>query len=135
MAFAGRERRFTVREVDDLELLSQVGAAGIVFAGGEDPWLGRLRETETDAMVESAARPGPSPGEPAALTPRERQVLELVAQGRTDRQVAQLLVLAPKTVEKHVGSVLRKTGATSRTAAVVRALEYGWLGSGGADPG
>ncbi len=133
VAFAGRERSFTLREVDDLELLSQVGAAGLVFCGGDDPWLGRLRGTK--AVVEPAAGQAPASRQDAILTPRERQVLALVAQGRTDRQVAAVLVLAPKTVEKHVGSVLRKTGATSRTAAVVRALEYGWLGSGGADPG
>jgi hypothetical protein len=39
-------------------------------------------------------------------------------------------VISPKTVEKHVGALLRKTGTTSRTAAVMRALERGWLPSG-----
>lgn len=129
VAFAGRQRSFTPREVDDLELLSQVVAAGIVFSGGEDPWLGRLRGTEL--LVEPAVTPAAADGRSPVLTPRERQVLDLVAQGRTDRQIAELLVLAPKTVEKHVGSVLRKTGASSRTAAVVRALERGWLRSAG----
>lgn len=127
VAFAGQARRFTPREVDDLELLSQVGAAGIVFSGGDDPWLGRLRGAEP--LDEPAAAPAAAAAHPQVLSPRERQVLALVAQGRTDRQVAELLVLAPKTVEKHVGSVLRKTGTTSRTAAVVRALERGWLRS------
>jgi DNA-binding CsgD family transcriptional regulator len=61
------------------------------------------------------------------LSVRERQVLGLLARGLTDRQVAEELVISPKTVEKHVGAVLRKTGTTSRTAAVVRALEDGWL--------
>jgi DNA-binding NarL/FixJ family response regulator len=64
---------------------------------------------------------------PSTLSGREREVLSLLARGLTDRQVAQELVLAHKTVEKHVGAVLRKTGTTSRTAAVIRALEEGWL--------
>lgn len=131
VAFAGRERSFTVREVDDFELLSQVGAAGIVASGGDEPWRGRLRGTE--AGVQPVDDPGPEPQQGALLTPRERQVLALVAQGKTDRQVADVLLLAPKTVEKHVCSVLRKTGATSRTAAVVRALERGWLPGAGTD--
>lgn len=131
VAFAGRQRSFTAREVDDLELLSQVSAAGIVFSGTDEPWLGRLRGT--DAVVEPAVAPRLAPVAGAPLTVRERQVLELVAQGRTDRQVAELLFLAPKTVEKHVGSVLRKTGTTSRTAAVVRALDHGWLTGARAD--
>jgi DNA-binding NarL/FixJ family response regulator len=54
-------------------------------------------------------------------------VLRLLADGLSDREVAVRLVISPKTVEKHVGAVLRKTGATSRTAAVVRALDRGWL--------
>ena len=65
----------------------------------------------------------------SSLSSREQQVLGLLARGLTDRQVAEELVIARKTVEKHVGAVLRKTGTTSRTAAVVRALEDGWLPS------
>ena len=47
--------------------------------------------------------------------------------GLSDRAVAARLVISPETVEKHVGAVLRKTGVASRTAAVRRALERGWL--------
>lgn len=67
------------------------------------------------------------PVAPPPFTPREREVLGLLAEGVSDKSVAQALMISPKTVEKHVGAVLRKTGATSRTAAVVRALERGWL--------
>ena len=65
--------------------------------------------------------------EPSPLTPREDQVLRLLAAGLSDREVAARLGISPKTVEKHVGAVLRKTGAASRTAAAVRALQRGWL--------
>jgi DNA-binding NarL/FixJ family response regulator len=57
-------------------------------------------------------------------------VLALLAAGASDREVAAALVISPKTVEKHVAAVLRKSGAPSRTAAVVRALGGGWLGEG-----
>lgn len=66
-------------------------------------------------------------GGSADLTARERNVLALVAHGQTDREIADLLVISVKTVEKHVGSVLRKTGARNRTEAVARAIERGWL--------
>jgi DNA-binding CsgD family transcriptional regulator len=64
---------------------------------------------------------------PAPLTPRENQVLRLLADGLSDREIATRLVISPKTVEKHVGAVLRKTGTASRTAAVVHGLDQGWL--------
>ena len=61
------------------------------------------------------------------FSPREKQVLDLVARGLSDRAIAEELVISSKTVEKHVGAVLRKTGTTSRTAAVMCALAAGWL--------
>jgi DNA-binding NarL/FixJ family response regulator len=54
-------------------------------------------------------------------------VLNLLTEGLTDRAIAERLVVSPKTVEKHVAAVLRKTGATSRTGAVVVSLKRGWL--------
>jgi DNA-binding NarL/FixJ family response regulator len=52
------------------------------------------------------------------LTERERQVLALVEQGQSNRQVAQQLFISAKTASVHVSSILRKLGATSRTEAV-----------------
>jgi DNA-binding NarL/FixJ family response regulator len=49
------------------------------------------------------------------LTARELEVRELVAKGLADKQVATVLSISVKTVEKHVGSLLRKTGARNRT--------------------
>lgn len=62
-----------------------------------------------------------------ALTPRERQVLQLVAQGRTSREIAALLTLSPKTVEIHRGNAMKKLDLHS-TADVVRfAQRHGLL--------
>ncbi len=62
-------------------------------------------------------------GAPLAFTERERQVLGLLEQGATDRDIATALTISIKTVEKHVGSILRKTDAQNRTQAVARARE------------
>ncbi|MGZ8630875.1 MAG: response regulator transcription factor, partial [Actinomycetota bacterium] len=58
-----------------------------------------------------------------ALTERERQVLVLLERGSTDREIGAALTISVKTVEKHVGSILRKLGAQNRTQAVARARE------------
>jgi DNA-binding NarL/FixJ family response regulator len=63
----------------------------------------------------------------APFTPREAEVLELLRQGLTYREIASQMALSTKTVEKHVAAVMRKTGASNRTAAVVTALGKGWL--------
>ncbi len=147
VAFAGRSRRFTAAEVDELETLTQVAAAGIVSAGASDPSLARLvREPlfpgrpRPTVVTEPAATAGDrtplaQPEHPSPLTAREEQTLVLLARGFTDRQVATALVISPRTVEKHVGAVLRKAGATSRTGAVVHAIDRGWLPKAGADGG
>jgi DNA-binding NarL/FixJ family response regulator len=61
------------------------------------------------------------------FTARETEVLELLRQGMTYREIAARLVLSPKTVDKHVASIMRKTGTSNRTAAVVTALQNRWL--------
>ena len=57
------------------------------------------------------------------LSDRERQVLVLLERGSTDREIAAALSISVKTVEKHVGSILRKLDAQNRTQAVARARE------------
>ncbi|WP_433296290.1 LuxR C-terminal-related transcriptional regulator [Actinoplanes sp. CA-030573] len=70
------------------------------------------------------------PAAPSPFTARESEVLEPLRQGLTYREIASRLGMSPKTVEKHVGAIMRKTGASNRTAAVVTALDNGWLGMG-----
>ncbi len=83
-------------------------------------------------LAADATAPGPGSGGQVDLaqspfSPREGQVAALLARGLSDRSIAHELLISRKTVEKHVGAVLRKTGTSSRTAAVMRALERGWL--------
>lgn len=125
VVFACRPRRFTVAEVDELELLTQSAVPAIVRAGTVDPALTHLlaRRGGDDRVPDRSA----GPALPSPFTRRERETLTLLARGLSNRQVAAALVLSPKTVEKHVAAVLGKTGAHSRTAAVMTALQRGWL--------
>jgi DNA-binding CsgD family transcriptional regulator len=56
------------------------------------------------------------------LTVREKEVLQLVAQGRTNREIADVLVLSPRTVKRHVENIFDKLGVSSRAAATAVAL-------------
>jgi len=67
----------------------------------------------------SGAR-NPPGGEP--LTARERDVLRWLANGKTDRDIAQILAISPRTVHKHLQRIYEKLGVENRTAAVMRAL-------------
>jgi len=62
-----------------------------------------------------------------ALTPRERDVLALVATGRSNREIAAQLFISPKTVSVHISRVLDKLDATSRTEAVAIARRRGLI--------
>ena len=62
-----------------------------------------------------------------SLSPREREVLQLVTQGQTNREIAQNLTVSVSTVKIHVEHILAKLGVSDRTQAAVRAIELGLL--------
>ncbi len=59
-----------------------------------------------------------------ALTPRELEVLQIMARGARNRDIAQELFISERTVKIHVANVIAKLGVTNRTAAVVRAIDF-----------
>ncbi len=61
------------------------------------------------------------------LSPREREVLRLLSQGQTNREIAQNLIVSVSTVKIHVEHILSKLGVSDRTQAAVRAIELGLL--------
>jgi len=69
--------------------------------------------------------PGAAPDALAGLTAREREVLRLLAAGRSNREIAAALFIAPKTASVHVSNILAKLGAASRTEAAAIALQAG----------
>jgi DNA-binding NarL/FixJ family response regulator len=69
----------------------------------------------------------PSSARAERLTPREREVLELLGQGLSNRQIAQRLGISEHTAKFHVGSLSGKLGASSRTEAVSRGIRRGLI--------
>jgi DNA-binding NarL/FixJ family response regulator len=79
-----------------------------------------------NTFLQSGATPRPiSPWE--KLTVRERVILKLIAEGRTNRSAAKLLNVSPKTVEKHRGSLMRKLGLANVGELTLVALERGLI--------
>jgi DNA-binding CsgD family transcriptional regulator len=70
----------------------------------------------------------------ASLTSREREVLRLIAAGRSNREIASVLFIAPKTASVHVSNILAKLGAASRTEAAAIAHREGLAGPAGLAP-
>ena len=64
---------------------------------------------------------------PDALSPRELEVLRLLAAGLSNREIGQLLHMVEGTVKNHVSTILSKLGVRDRTRAVLKSLELGWL--------
>jgi NarL family two-component system response regulator LiaR len=74
-----------------------------------------------------AAQPKPAnlPKELQELTEREREVLDLIARGLTNREIAEKMVISEKTVKTHVSNLLDKLGLEDRTRAAIYALKHG----------
>jgi LuxR family maltose regulon positive regulatory protein len=90
----------------------------------------RLAATKTAVPLVSLPlprAPAPSSSLIEPLTPREQEVLHLLAAGATNREIADRLVVSLTTVKKHVGSLLLKLAAENRTHAVARARELALL--------
>ena len=68
-------------------------------------------------MAGQGSEPGRRVSDELGLTPRERDVLALIAEGRTDRQIAEALFISPRTVAMHVSSILAKLGVANRGGA------------------
>jgi len=109
-----------------------VAAVRVVAAGDA-----LLAPSVTRRLIADFARQGP-PDRPrpealAALTPRETEVLTLIARGQSNAEITRSLVLAEETVKTHVSRILAKLGLRDRVQAVVLAYESGLVrpGSGG----
>jgi NarL family two-component system response regulator LiaR len=122
---------------DDERLLPAIraGAAGYLLKNAQPQELARavraahvgealLDPVVAARLVEALAQP---PGEPPPerLTAREREVLELLARGLSNKRIAREMEIAEKTVKTHVGHVLAKLGVADRTQAALHAVRAG----------
>lgn len=93
----------------------EIDAARAVFA--------QLGAAPDLAWVDSLNQHAPS-GRPQGLTPRELQVLRLVATGKTNKAIATELCVSEKTVDRHVSNIFTKLNVPSRAAATAYAYEH-----------
>lgn len=121
-------------EAERVQAALQAGASGYVLKDAEaDEVASAIRaaqrgEVHLDAAVarrltESLRAPGPPPAE--ALTERERDVLKLVAQGMSNKGIAENLFVSERTARTHVSNILSKLGLVSRTQAALWAIREG----------
>jgi DNA-binding NarL/FixJ family response regulator len=117
-------RGYLLKDVSGNDLADAVRT---VAAGGAliEPSVARRVVAEFARMAPPVRQPDDGLAEP--LSEREREILRLVAQGLTNREIADRLSLAQGTVKNYVTTILQKLGARDRTQAALRARELGML--------
>jgi len=104
-----------------------LGAAISAAAAGLTVVAGEFRDLLVEEIETAIALDAGGDAEPASidLTPRERQVLELLARGASNKAIARRLEITPHTAKFHVAAIVAKLGAAGRTDAVARAMRLG----------
>jgi len=110
---------FVTRDASGAELRAATAAAAHGFTVVPPALAAHLLSTRPPAPDQELDAP------PESLTPREREVLDLLAQGLTNRQIAERLGISEHTAKFHVAAVSGKLGAASRTDAVTRGVRRG----------
>ena len=115
---------YLLKDISGEEL---AGAIRTVAAGGAliEPSVARKVVTEFARLTPHSRQTTPQLVEP--LSEREKEILQLIAQGLSNREIAQRLFLAEGTVKNYVTSILQKTGARDRTQAALWARDWGIL--------
>ncbi len=118
---------FLLKDAPPADLISAVR----VVAAGE----ALLAPSVTRRLIADFARQRPAPRKDPSLrlnglTPRETEVLELIARGLSNQEIAGRLVLAEQTVKTHIGRILAKLGLRDRAQAVIFAYESGLVSPG-----
>ena len=132
-----------LRDAEELPRAIRTGAAGYILGTStlaevrEAIWEALLRDPQ-DQPAPVVEKPHPLPDVSRGserreaseeLSARELEVLTMLASGKTNRQIADELIITPNTVKKHIEHIFIKLDVTHRTAAAVRALELGHVGT------
>lgn len=120
---------FVLKDASAAEL---IGAARAVAGGGA--WFDRAVAPRVLGAYRRAAPRRRAVRRLDQLTEREHQVLQLMARGATNAEIARALHLGEATVKSHVRSIFAKLGARDRAAAIVLAFDHGVIDSGGGPP-
>ena len=132
---------FTVASSDtEVEAVIRAGACGFLVkdapmddvvlavraAAGGAPWLSsRAADALIDHVRRAKEEPVPDDDPVSQLSPREVDVLRLIARGLENTQIAEALNISPRTAKNHVSSVLTKLGVFNRVQAAVYAVRQG----------
>lgn len=133
----------TFEDDDNVAAALRAGASGFLGKGAEPSEIGDaivaihageslLSPAATRALIAKYLALAPRDRQPidlGVLTPREREILGLVAQGLSNDEIAGTLVISPHTAKTHVNRVMTKLGAHDRAQLVVRAYESGLTGA------
>ncbi|GAA2140325.1 response regulator [Streptomyces synnematoformans] len=117
----------------------RAGAAGYVYKDVDPEALAKairsvhaghvlLQPDVAGALLAQEVGGGPAQGRGTTLTEREREVLALIADGRSNREIARALVVSEKTVKTHVSNILMKLDLADRTQAALWAVRHGLSG-------
>lgn len=120
--------------LDDLAVVGAIraGAIGFVVKDSSGDTLRNAIVAAANGQVQIDPRAASrlvrevqAPGNPEPLTERETEVLELLSNGMSNKEMAQALGIGEKTVKSHVSSILGKLGVSSRTQAALHAIRIG----------
>ncbi|MGI5284827.1 response regulator [Nonomuraea polychroma] len=124
----------SVSDRGDVGPAMRAGASGFLYKDVDPPALvqavravhgGQVLLAPEAAEAMLSAGGAPDVPAPVPLTDREREVLALIAAGRSNREIARSLAVAEKTVKTHVSNVLMKLGVQDRTQAALYAVRHG----------
>jgi PAS domain S-box-containing protein len=118
---------FVMQDVTERKRSRDELIAAIETVMADTSWFSRT-VVEKLAALRQSSRPRVMGGSLKDLTEREREILDLICQGQSDKEMSSTLKLSPNTVRNHVSSLYRKIGVNRRAAAIIWARERGVTG-------
>lgn len=117
---------YVLKERDDIEILLSIRS---ILRGGApiDPFIAQEILKQIPSTVQAACEHEKTGEGQSSLTNRETEILKLVAQGMSNREIAEQLFVSKYTVESHIKHIYKKLSVTKRTKAVVTARSLGIL--------